>query len=1490
MHGERHFPRQGDVACDLFALGEVCPAVVVDVFEGNLQHIGAFGVRRQQQLLPFHDELRALFRREVHQCPVVAGDGDAHFFPVVHGRGGALARIAQSGRGDEPAGHGEGCFRFKRSVPCGGDVRRHLVAARLGRRGVAVPGGAVVGGAAVAVRNFCPCGRAREHGTVGRLAVRPAFDGQADGAGRECALGDGETVGSAAALIVRRLGKGDGERVAADLRGRLAAAVAFARVAHGGDGIAHGSGRHGVAVGAFAERPAFDGYGHMQRRPRHGKGSARTAAEVIFRFGDGDGEGIAARLGGSLPAAVCRARVGGAAVHGLDGAAARVARHGVAVGALAVRPAMDSDGGRDGRLGDGDGHLGVRRLVVAAHRGVDGDGFAVALGNRGKSIVGIDERRFAVAERRAALDALQRARVGVLRLHAGNVDERLRPPDDHFDGDISVGNVVALRVDAHADGIAARVDGSLRRGVCGARVVLPFIPKGDARGDCDLAAAHFFGDEHRRLGRAAVHEVGGERYRELDRPLADGIGAADEGEGVVFRPLARDGDVDVVCARGRAGNAREGDLYPVCRLVCGKHFCRLRRSEGIGERLLRRTQRRGNVVRGDGNGQFGDGYLRRGVGKFVVFQLCTDDGCKGIGTEVPQRLRADGQGDLFAADADKRGLHGSALILSVIGEGGLPPVHRCRELAHGVLFLRARDIAAREHIVCKVDRSAALIACARDGKGVFARVDHFIRAFEGEVDMAVARADEVRPDVAAVVLLIVGEVVFRPADGDGIRLDDERARQFVSGLAARKGVVCACGEGCGHGVGARVRFAFAQRIGDRARRAQRAAADAAARSGAAAYGEHQAVRLPVVGEGHIRKGEAAHVVDARLYGKFMILGICGGEVVAGGLGAHAVVARVPYAARELDPAAAFVLDFKQIGDIDGDLGAADGSDGTARRDACRRLAPMGDADLRQADGDIPGLRRDDVPGAVRRHVAVARRARLPQIVGVADDEGDAVAAHFRAALRRDGIIEQVIRAARAGKAGILFGERLRLPGIRQVVDLDERGVDEHGTDLVGIRNIARQHIVAALQRYGDGIAARVHRVRQCAVRGPAVVGGAGIGVEEVEHIDRFACDQAGNGGHRCGVERIVSEGHAGAVKARDRNFFGNDLQRARLDAGHVVVLQILRARHRDDIAADVPCARRIAVCIQQSKAHVVFPIGLIVFFDEVVAQVVAVYAVHGDLAEAVFGRCRPLTVISMRSARLPYDDVDGELVDIEGLAEGAGQRIVFGVFIARLKALHREGVAAFLIVFELLHADLQLVDAAAEAVVRLDDVKLIFTVIGIMPLHRPGDTRNDGFVDGVLLRERVAARGEGIVVRMAARQRKGRRDGMFARVRAVACGHFVTDEAHAARQVVDIFEARILHLPVVDVFADGELDIIYIVMNIKLRLCNGPGEAGISIGIFAVVAVARRPLIVLRVLQADADPILARVGCLQIRNVVCIIIRRPVCRPGKAHHFRIEAD
>ena len=262
----------------------------------------------------------------------------------------------------------------------------------------------------------------------------------------------------------------------------------------------------------------------------------------------------------------------------------------------------------------------------------------------------------------------------------------------------------------------------------------------------------------------------------------------------------------------------------------------------------------------------------------------------------------------------------------------------------------------------------------------------------------------------------------------------------------------------------------------------------------------------------------------------------------------------------------------------------------------------------------------------------------------------------------------------------------------------------------------------------------------------------------------------------------------------------------------------------------------------------------------------------------------------MAARRLPYDDVDGELVDIEGLAEGAGQRIVFGVFIARLKALHREGVAAFLIVFELLHADLQLVDAAAEAVVRLDDVKLIFTVIGIMPLHRPGDVRNDGFVDGVLLRERVAARGEGIVVRMAARQRKSRRHGMFARVRAVACGHFVTDEAHAARQVAGVFEAGILHLPVVDVFADGELDIIFIVMNIKLLLCNGPGEAGISIGIFAVVAVARRPLIVLRVLQADADPILARVGCLQIRNAVCIIIRRPVCRTGKAHHFRIEAD
>ena len=239
--------------------------------------------------------------------------------------------------------------------------------------------------------------------------------------------------------------------------------------------------------------------------------------------------------------------------------------------------------------------------------------------------------------------------------------------------------------------------------------------------------------------------------------------------------------------------------------------------------------------------------------------------------------------------------------------------------------------------------------------------------------MAVARADEVRPDVAGMVLPVVGEVACRPLDGDGVRLDDERARQFVSGLAARKGVVCACGEGGGHGVGARIRLGSAERIGHRARRAQRAAADAAARSGAAVYGEHEAVRLPVVGEGHIRKGEAAHVVDARLYGKFMILGICGGEVVAGGFGAHAVVARVPYAARELDPAAAFVLDFKQIGDIDGDLGAADGSDGAACRDACRRLSPIGDADLRQADGDIFRLRRDDAPGAVRRHVAVARR-------------------------------------------------------------------------------------------------------------------------------------------------------------------------------------------------------------------------------------------------------------------------------------------------------------------------------------------------------------------------------------------------------------------------------------------------------------------------------------------------------------------------------------
>ena len=298
----------------------------------------------------------------------------------------------------------------------------------------------------------------------------------------------------------------------------------------------------------------------------------------------------------------------------------------------------------------------------------------------------------------------------------------------------------------------------------------------------------------------------------------------------------------------------------------------------------------------------------------------------------------------------------------------------------------------------------------------------------------------------------------------------------------------------------------------------------------------------------------------------------------------------------------------------------------------------------------------------------------------------------------------------------------------------------------------------------------MHLVRQRAVRSPAVVCGAAIGVEEVELADRFACDQAGNGGHRCGAERIVSEGRAGAVKARDRNFFGNDLQRARLDAGHVIVLQILRARHRDDIAADVPCARRIAVCIQQRKAHVGFPIGFVVQFDEVVAQVVAVYAVHGDLAEAVFGRCRPLTVIGMGARRLPYDDVDGELVDIEGLAEGAGQRIVFGVFIARLKALHREGVAAFLIVFELLHADLQLVDAAAEAVVRLDDVKLICAVIGIVPLHRPGDTRNDGFGDGVLFRDRdlrnIFARLQRIILRVGARQIQRHRNGMRARVDA----------------------------------------------------------------------------------------------------------------------------
>ena len=1476
LFGDR--PSEDDALREVFAL--FCrPRIVCRVGQREDDGIGALFIRDQPYLPVF--ELDARGGIYLHISAVVAENGDGDRFAVIHGCGLAQPFFAQRGRFDERTRHREGAdgARVVVVVAPGGDGQ--LEGARLGRGFARIPEGAVVGVAGIAQRDGAAFGHV-DDGLVGLLPVRPAFDGDAQLHFGAC---DGECRLGAARQIVRGYADLHGQRVAAGLRRRLRVDQAAVRIGNALDILCEEGGGQLELVCRLPVRPALDGDGEIRLGAQHGKVVRRDAAEVVIRLRDGDGEHIFARFRRRLGALVSRARVGRTRVQHAHGAAAEVAAQAIAVRFFAVRPIVDGDREPAGdRLPlDGDGDVHFRRLVVGSLRRVDAHAQPVALGDRRKGVVCIDERRFAVIERRAALDRLLRTRVDVVRAHAARVDDRLRALDDELrilahDGQRRVARARLHRVGTRLDRRLGRVP---RRAVVGGAGVIEV----DVRGKHAVQT-----DERRGDGPAVIDAVFRKDDLQAQRLRQDGVDAVHRAQRVV-RSHAAHIDRDDIRADLAALLAGEQDDDEAVRRIAFKHCAaRVPGQRGVfavDDRLV--VCRDGDRQRADVQ-HFGRAD-QRVVGQRKALVGCADD-VEGIAAlvDVAELEGAQREHDGVAVHVDKVRADGAELVCAVVGKVIPRPDDRNGLGRDGEIFL-----PADEHIA---------LGRARDGKGVAARVDKGAVGRDGQRDALVIRVVEVRRDARRLIAAVVDEVCALPNDGRIARLDGDRRRQRKGRCAAIERIVGARRrDGDGDLLAADLGEAFADRVrqADAVRRIQLRRGEQAVGIGHAADAQRQVVLGAVVDGGRVAPIEHARVVGALVDGKFAPIGHCRGEVAVCDDAAHAVVARRPdEIAADGDGRPFFAVKVLiLIAERSHVQFVFARRSGRIRFDghACGGVfAPMHDGELRRGDGDVLRLEREDTPRQPQQ-----RRAVLEAIVAV----------HGVAQRQRRDIVADIGVFARVQQDEAccikVLCKLLDAADIRHVVARQRlrvaREVDVGDGEIVTFdRLLLHGEFFRKFGRIGKGVVAdralfhqrehpngtRVDVRRKLAFR-IAAVPQADVVCDLGEFDGRLGAvaQQHGDVAVRVDIRRVICHQlpihHAVCIGNGDRDIrdrSGRDGDVAVLDVRDLVVGEI-DTRKCDGVAADVPRAS----CLRQGRRDG-RPLGLVERLRQVFRSDDRVARAHHDKAI--------IAVLVRRADGIQVGRI-ARIDDGLGVLDDDGHRHLFdGVDAARLvdkflrqhivvvricKAGDGEGIPARVDEAVIaIHLDGEVADRA----VRLDEVGVyvsaqIFARVGKVVLRRPHDAVDSHGRDGDFRRQLhfriIVIKTE--VGRIRADQLEG--GGHRARFIDVRRAARIAGDVHARRRVA---QRRALQFAVVLV----GIFILFkpVVAEVEGRGGDRPRQLDSSRGGIARFA---RPAIVVAGdgLEGNGNCVLAHV----VGGDVAVCIRR-ARRDAEGHQLGIE--
>ena len=1229
----------------------------------------------------------------------------------------------------------------------------------------------------------------------------------------------------------------------------------------------------------------------------HGKGVARTSAQIVARRGDGNGERVFTRLRRGGTALVRFARIGRTRIQGRHAPAARICAGGehIIVRLLAIDPVLDGDGEREAGLLNGDRNVRLGGLVVGGLLRIDAHAQPVALGNRRKGIVAVNQRRLAVVEHRAAVHGLQASGIQIVRLYAAHIDDRPSALDDqpHRRTDEIIGSIIRARFHRIGARLCRRICRGPRSAVVGGTRIIEVDVARHGAADADQPC----------LDRPAVIDaVLGKFDPQICRHLCDRIGAVFRGDDIVIQRAAH-GHGDGVRADRAAALAREGNDYAVClRILFKDGFARVPRQFGafaVNHRL---------IVRSDGNGERCNGeHVRRTRQSVVVHVegiILRPEHLKGVSSliDVAEGKLAQRQSDVCSVNADKVCRHRAELILAVVDERILRP-NDCNFCGYDLEIFHFAD----QLVVFQVDAVGP-----RYRKGIDAGIDKVLTALhrDGQIDALVVRIVEIRRDIARMIGSVIDELFARPDDGHAQSVDSQRRRQreFGNSFAAYHEYIVGTGGNDGHGDLLRpdIRTARTDRVrqADPVRSRQLCCREYAVRIGNIAHRQREILFRAVVYEGIIRKAEEIRRIGALFDCKRNPFGRRRREVCVTDDAAHLIFARIPDKAvvnGDSDPCLTVpqLPDITERRDVQSGPVLQFGARLDREQHRCSRIhAPARDGYLRHGHDDVPFCERQDTPCELNRV-----RAALKAIIAIyrlGQGERRRIAVDIDVAARiqydprriRKELCKFLLPGAGQGKGNIFARERLRRARIIHIFDGELFRVDLlllHGklhregrrSDRI-VKGVIAGSICSDLREHPYG--ARIDVRREPAIRITAVI-------QRHEIVDR----RERNGRPRTVAEndihvtvpvdiRRVRFGqppvdHAVRIGNGDLNaddLGGRDRDAAVLHVDDLVIGELI-IRDGDGITADIPRARMV-----DDDRRDLRPLISVKRLRQLMGRnCIAVHdhdkATEAVVVDAVDVELRLTAGVYLRSRIF---QCDGHLHRNDGVVARCKFPSEDIVLIRLGKTGHRKGIAARV---DKLPTVLYCDGEVADRTVRLDKVSvyegaLIAARIGEAVCTRPydicdGDGRDLHF--GSQLR-RSCAVCKDKVCRIRAVQFQRRRHCLHA-LRHIRCAARIAGDADARGRIA---QRRVLQLPVVNIFVNVILIAEPGRFKIIRRGRDFPSQPDAD-------RRAVRPAIVAAgdLLECDRD----RVSADIIRGDLPVRIGRPR-RSGKGHELGVETE